>query len=78
MMLVAGPVCNTDPADKRKPDHQHKNHKQILLSASSEGPGNPRAFPLEALVLLTRTRSITLYGKLTVSGAARGILTDLF
>lgn len=31
-----------EPAHKREPDYQHKDHKQILLSASDEGPGlNP-------------------------------------
>jgi hypothetical protein len=25
-----------EPADQRKPNHQHKNHQQILLSASHE------------------------------------------
>jgi len=28
-----------NPAHKGKPDYQHKDHKQILLSASGEGPG---------------------------------------
>jgi hypothetical protein len=42
MALTSPNDQRRNPAYKGKPDYQHKDHKQILLSASSEGPGlNP-------------------------------------
>ena len=42
MALTSPNDQRRNPAHKGKPDYQHKDHKQILLSASSEGPGlNP-------------------------------------
>ena len=39
MALTSPNDQRRNPAYKGKPDYQHKDHKQILLSASDSGPG---------------------------------------